>query len=223
MPCSHCDGWPWFAQVVNVKPIRLAWVAIVFSSTSVIGIELTIGMLITFLPFIALRASKAGPGATNAGLRWYCATICCATAMLARLCASAAGRADAPAAAASETPAASSAVAPPVQIFMRDPPISRTSLGRPPHNPGDLAKSAPPRPVLLGRSRVLARRDRLPAPVGREKPLRGLAAQLLRLRIEIGGDLRGRHPVGDEALHQRHRAGRTVEHGHPDRLLDHLV
>src|SRR4029078_1337050 len=67
IPCTHCDGWPWFCQVVTFTPasfaMRVMWSLI--DATN--GTWLEGGMTkIVFAPALAL-ASNAGPGALNVG------------------------------------------------------------------------------------------------------------------------------------------------------------
>ena len=52
MPCTHCELWPWFSQVVNLKPTFLAAAAIAFSMLAVNGLALETGMLRIDLPFM---------------------------------------------------------------------------------------------------------------------------------------------------------------------------
>src|SRR5262245_41566861 len=67
MPCTHCDGWPWFCHVVTLTPIgvamRLMWLLIVDTN----GTWLDAGMMKSLLPRARCRALNAGPGATNFG------------------------------------------------------------------------------------------------------------------------------------------------------------
>ena len=62
MPCTHCDGWPWFCQVVTLTPIgvaiRLMWFAIVETN----GTWLDAGMMKSVLPPAVAFASNAGTG-----------------------------------------------------------------------------------------------------------------------------------------------------------------
>src|SRR3954463_4018032 len=67
MPCTHCDGWPWFCQIVvltpAVAPIRFMLSAIVETN----GIWLEAGITKIVLPPAFAFALNAGPGATNFG------------------------------------------------------------------------------------------------------------------------------------------------------------
>ena len=68
MPCTHCELWPWFSQVVNLKPTFAAAAAIAFSILAVNGLADETGMLKIDLPAMQALASNAGPGATKLGL-----------------------------------------------------------------------------------------------------------------------------------------------------------
>src|SRR5215471_5495429 len=67
MPCTHCDGWPWFCQVVTLTPaifaMRVMWLLIVDTN----GTWLDAGMTKIVLPPAFAFASNAGPGALNVG------------------------------------------------------------------------------------------------------------------------------------------------------------
>src|SRR3954466_2553787 len=67
IPCTHCDGWPWFCHVFTFTPampaIRVMWPEIVDTN----GIWLDAGMTKIVLPPAFALALKAGPGALNFG------------------------------------------------------------------------------------------------------------------------------------------------------------
>src|SRR5687768_3215837 len=78
IPCTHCDGWPWFCQIVTLTPTgvasRLMWFAIVETN----GTWLDAGMMKRVLPPARAFASNAGPGATNFGTALYLFRFACA-------------------------------------------------------------------------------------------------------------------------------------------------
>src|SRR3954471_1977664 len=83
MPCTHCEGWPWFCQIVVLTPAspatRFMWFAIVETN----GIWLDAGMTKIVLPPDFAFASKPGPGATNFGTARYLSRFAFAPSQLA--------------------------------------------------------------------------------------------------------------------------------------------
>src|SRR3954454_13499980 len=81
IPPTHSVGWPWFGHGVAFRPTLFATLTMLFMIVVTNGTLLVAGMMNIFLPFIAARASNAGPGALKAGTPLDWSIFACRLAM----------------------------------------------------------------------------------------------------------------------------------------------